>query len=241
MLADNSPRVSELPEPEDHESLREREGLRLLGLLRGMGLAPSRKAYDPGDVIYREGEYGDALYMISSGAVRLTRRYEGGKEATLSLLGPRDIFGDLVHEATTIQKTGAEAFTSVEIVKVPKIFIERATRSNTEVASTMLTLVELDLAQHRELIQRLLPRRTEVRVAHLLNDLSGKFGVDSDGVTTIRLRLSHEDLAAMVAATRESVTSAVARLRERGVLATRSGRIHILDPDALNRISLGDR
>ena len=61
MLADNSLKVSELPEQEDHDSLREREGLKLLGLLRGMGLAPSRKTYDAGDVIYREGEYGDAL------------------------------------------------------------------------------------------------------------------------------------------------------------------------------------
>jgi CRP/FNR family transcriptional regulator, global nitrogen regulator len=237
MLVDESRRVPESPEPEEHASLKERESRKLLGLLRDMGLAPSCRWYDSGDVIYREGEYGDALYVVASGAVRVSRRYEGGKEATLMLLGPNDIFGDLVHEATTIQRTGAEAFTSCEIFKVPKIFVERASRRDVEVASTLLKLMELELAQHRELMQRLLPRRTEVRVAHLLGDLASRFGVESDGMTTIRLRLSHEDLAAMVAATRESVTSAMARLRERGIIATRSGRIYLLKTSELPGIA----
>lgn len=233
MLADGSRSFSEAPEPEDHAGLKEREVTKLLGSLYNMGLTPSRRYYESGDVIYREGEYGDALYIVSSGAVRLSRRYEGDKEATLMLLGPNDVFGDLVHEATTIQKSGAEAFTSCEISKVPKIFVERAARRDAEVASTLLKLMELELAQQRELMQRLLPRRTEVRVTHLLNDLAKRFGIESDGVTTIRLRLSHEDLATMVAATRESVTSAMARLRERGVIATRGGRIHLLKaPDS---------
>jgi CRP/FNR family transcriptional regulator len=228
MLAGESRSFSESPEPEDHTGLKEREVKKLLGMLRDMGLTPSRRWYESEDVIYREGEYGDALYVVCSGAVRLGRRYEGDKEATLALLGPNDIFGDLVHEATTVQRTGAEAFTSCEIFKVPKVFVERASRRDAEVASTLLKLMELELAQHRELMQRLLPRRTEVRVTHLLEELAGRFGIESDGMTTIRLRLSHEDLAAMVAATRESVTSAMARLRERGVVATRNGRIHLL-------------
>ncbi|WP_047863946.1 Crp/Fnr family transcriptional regulator [Rubrobacter aplysinae] len=234
MLAGESHRVPESPEPEDHASLKEREVRKLLGMLGDMGLTPSRRRYEGGDVIYHEGEYGDALYVVSSGAVRLSRRYEGDKEATLALLGPNDIFGDLVHEATTTQRTGAEAFTECEIFKVPKVFVERASRRDAEVASTLLKLMELELAGHRELMQRLLPRRTEVRVAHLLEELAGRFGIESDGATTIRLRLSHEDLAAMVASTRESVTSAMARLRERGVIVTRNGRIHLLKSSGLS-------
>lgn len=238
MIAAESRWGTELPETDDHAGLKEREARRLLEMLRDMGLTPSCRSYGSGEIIYHEGEYGDALYVVSSGAVRLSRRYEGDKEATLMLLGPNDIFGDLVHEATTVQKTGAEAFTSCEVFKMPKIFIERAARQDAEAASTMLKLMELELAQHRELMQRLLPRRTEVRIAHLLDDLAAKFGVSSDEMTTIRLRLSHEDLAAMVAATRESVTSAMARLRERGVIATRGGRIHLLKtPEDLSCMS----
>jgi CRP/FNR family transcriptional regulator len=241
VLTDEARLISDHPQPEEHSALKEFEIRRLLGMLRDMGLAPSRRSYESGDVIYHEGEYGDALYVISSGAVRLSRRYEGDKEATLMLLGPNDIFGDLVHEATTFQKTGAEAFTPVEIFKVPKIFVERASRRDAEAASTLLKLMQLELAQHRELMQRLLPRRTEVRVAHLLEDLATRFGVESDGMTTIRLRLSHEDLAAMVAATRESVTSAMARLRERSIIATRNGRIHLLKHPELSGLDASTR
>jgi uncharacterized protein (DUF362 family) len=47
------------------------------------------------------------------------------------------------------------------------------------------------------------------------------------------LRLTHDELSEMIASTRESVTNALKRLRESGVLATKRGRIVILEPNGL--------
>jgi CRP/FNR family transcriptional regulator len=95
----------------------------------------------------------------------------------------------------------------------------------------------LRLVQYEELVQCLLPRETEVRLANLLPLLAQKFGESTDGVVTIQLRLTHQDLAAMVASTRESVTKVLNDMRNRGVIDIDSGRITLKDMRTLAKLS----
>jgi CRP-like cAMP-binding protein len=100
-----------------------------------------------------------------------------------------------------------------------------------------MTLLELRLVQYEELVKCLLPRETEVRLANLLPLLAQKFGQSRDGLVTIDLRLTHQDLAAMVASTRESVTKVLNEMRNRDVIEIEAGRITLKDPAALAVLS----
>jgi serine/threonine-protein kinase len=53
-----------------------------------------RKAFNPGDVIVREGEAGDAAYMIVSGRCKAYRNV-GNQEETLGIMNPGDVFGEM--------------------------------------------------------------------------------------------------------------------------------------------------
>ena len=223
----------------EYGELQEQECRELLAILRGMGVASADRVYQPGDAIYNEGEYGDALYILISGVVKLFRPYSGSKEATLRLLKPWDIFGHLAFAGEAKQRAYAEAVTECKVTKVPKIFMERAIRRDPQAALKVLTLLELRLVQYEELVKCLLPRETEVRLANLLPILAHKFGErNGEGRTiTIDLRLTHQDLAAMVASTRESVTKVLNDMRSRGVVEIESGRITLKDYAALTRLS----
>jgi len=52
------------------------------------------RRYPAESVIFREGDAGDALYVIAQGRVRISRRIAGGEEA-LAILGPGEIFGEM--------------------------------------------------------------------------------------------------------------------------------------------------
>ncbi len=221
----------------EYGELQEQECKELLEILRNMGIATADRAYQPGDAIYSEGEYGDALYVLISGVVKLFRPYSGSKEATLRLLKPWDIFGHLAFAGETRQRAYAEAVTECRVTKVPKVFVERAIRQEARVAFKLMTLLELRLVQYEELVKCLLPRETEVRLANLLPILAQKFGERSDGQVTIELRLTHQDLAAMVASTRESVTKVLNDMRSRDLIEVSSGRITLKDSRALARLS----
>jgi CRP/FNR family transcriptional regulator len=168
----------------------------------------------------------------------LFRPYSGSKEATLRLLKPWDIFGHLAFAGEARQRAYAEAVTECKVTKVPKIFMERAIRREPRAALKMMTLLELRLVQYEELVKCLLPRETEVRLANLLPILAQKFGErDEGGSVTIDLRLTHQDLAAMVASTRESVTKVLNEMRNRDVVRIEGGRITLKDYAALSRLS----
>src|SRR3990170_5331513 len=151
----------------EYTELQEQECRALLQLLDDMGIASAERTYGPGDAIYREGEYGDALYVLTSGVLKLFRPYSGSKEATLRLLKPWDIFGHLAFAGEARQRAYAEAVTECKVTKVPKIFMERAIRREPRAALKMMTLLELRLVQYEELVKCLLPRETEVRLGEL--------------------------------------------------------------------------
>ena len=224
---------------DEYGEVQEQECRDLLAILRGMGIASADRVYQPGDAIYNEGEYGDALYVLISGVVKLFRPYSGSKEATLRLLKSWDIFGHLAFAGEAKQRAYAEAVTECQVTKVPKIFMERAIRREPRAALKMMTLLELRLVQYEELVRCLLPRETEVRLANLLPILARKFGERGDDgrSVTIDLRLTHQDLAAMVASTRESVTKVLNEMRNRGIVGIEGGRITLKDYATLERIS----
>lgn len=224
----------------EYTKLQEQECRDLLDLLEDLGIATADRIYEPGDAVYREGEYGDALYVLISGVLKLFRPYSGSKEATLRLLKPWDIFGHLAFAGETKQRAYAEAVTRCKVTKVPKVFVERAVRQEPRVAFKLMTLLELRLVQYEELVKCLLPRETEVRLANLLPLLAQKFGErNGSGEITINLRLTHQDLAAMVASTRESVTKVLNELRTRGVIEIEAGRITLKDSSVLARLGRG--
>lgn len=221
----------------EYIKVQEQECKELLQLLQSMGIVTADRTYAPGDAIYREGEYGDALYVVASGIVKLFKTYSGSKEATLRLLREWDIFGHLAFTGDAVQRAYAEAITPTKVIKVPKVFMERAIRRQPEVALKLLTLSELRLVQYEELVKCLLPRETEVRLANLLPLLAQKFGVPEGQDTVIDLRLTHQDIAAMVASTRESVTKVLNELRGRGVIDIEGGRLILRNLGALERLS----
>src|SRR5919112_1126095 len=196
------------PSIPEYTRLQEEECRSLLRLLEEMGIATADRNYAPGDAVYREGEYGDALYVLVSGVMKLFRPYSGSKEATLRLLTSWDIFGHLAFAGEARQRAYAEAVTECVVTKVPKIFVERAVRQEPRVAFKIMTLLELRLVQYEELVKCLLPRETEVRLAH-------------------------QDLAAMVASTRESVTKVLNEMRGRDLIEVEAGRITLKDWRAL--------
>lgn len=221
----------------EYTKVQEEECRSLLRLLEEMGIATADRTYRPGDAVYREGEYGDALYVLVSGIMKLFRPYSGTKEATLRLLKSWDIFGHLAFAGEARQRAYAEAVTECRVTKIPKVFVERAVRQEPRVAFKIMTLLELRLVQYEELVKCLLPRETEIRLANLLPILAEKFGERSDGVVTIDLRLTHQDLAAMVASTRESVTKVLNDMRNRDLIVVDSGRITLKDSRALAELS----
>ncbi|MCA9612816.1 MAG: cyclic nucleotide-binding domain-containing protein [Sandaracinus sp.] len=63
--------------------------------LRAIAAIASEESHRLGEVVFREGEAGSALYLILEGKVRISREVSGMGEEALAVLGPGDAFGEM--------------------------------------------------------------------------------------------------------------------------------------------------
>ncbi len=221
---------------------REAESEQLLRLLQEAGFGIARRSYAPREVIEEEEERAAALYVLTSGLAFLLRARPTRGEAALGLLKEWDVFGNLAFAQDPLRGALVRALTACEVAKVHGPTLEAAVKQNPPVAMKLITLQDARLTRYEEFLARVWPRKTLVRLAGTLLFLSERFprgSQDADGPVAIGVRLTQEDLAAMVVASRESVGAAMGQLKTKGFVDVRGGTVTVLVPEKLREISSG--
>jgi CRP-like cAMP-binding protein len=196
------------------------------------GLRAVERRFGPRDTIFTPGDPDDQLYFLLSGTVRLYKIYGDYKEATTALL-KEGVFGKLDLVEGRWQDVFAEAVTDARVASIQKASIERVIKSDPGFALKLFSSFSERLRQSDEVIESLLHREVSTRLATLLMNLGGRFG-ESNGVgTLIDVRLTHQDLANMIASTREAVSKVMSELQRDGVIESRNRRIVIINGEAL--------
>lgn len=203
------------------------------------GLRAVERGFRAKDTIFSPGDPDDQLYFLLSGTVRLYKIYGDFKEATTALLKQGGIFGKLGLVEGRWQDVFAEAVTDVRVASIQKTAIERAIKSRPEFALKLFASLSERLRQSDEVIESLLHREVSTRVATLLLNLGERFGENDGSGIMLGVRLTHQDLANMVASTREAVSKVMSELQRDGSIEVRNRRIVIRNRDSLAGIAAG--
>ena len=203
------------------------------------GLRTVERRFGPKDTIFTPGDPDDQLYFVLSGTVRLYKIYGDYKEGTTALLKQGGIFGKLSLVEGRWQDVFAEAVTEVQVAGIQKASLERAMKSNPNFALKLFSSLSERLRQSNEVIESLLHREVSTRLATLLLNLGERFGEENGSGTTIGVRLTHQDLANMIASTREAVSKVMSELQRDGSIEVRSRKIAILNREALTEQASG--
>ena len=199
------------------------------------GLRVVERRFGPKDTIFTPGDPDDQLYFVLSGTVRLYKIYGDYKEATTALLRDGGIFGKLSLVEGRWQNVFAEAVTEAKVASIQKASLERAVKSDSEFALKLFTSLSERLRQSDEVIESLLHREVATRLATLLMNLGDRFGTENgEAGTLIDVRLTHQDLANMIASTREAVSKVMSEFQRDGHIETRNRKIIVLDRNALS-------
>src|SRR5215203_2722105 len=197
------------------------------------GLRTVERRFDPKDTIFTPVDPDDQLYFLLSGTVRLYKLHGDYKEATTALLRDGGVFGKLNLVEGRWQDVFAEAVTEARVASIQKSSIERVIKDDPGFALKLFSSLSERLRQSDEVIESLLHREVSTRLATLLMNLGERFG-ERDGVgTLIDVRLTHQDLANMIASTREAVSKVMSELQRDEVIESRNRRIVIVNGDAL--------
>lgn len=204
--------------------------------LEALAPALKRRTFAKGAFIFHEGDPGHALYLITAGQVKIARLGRGGQEAVFTLLMPGDLFGELaLLDEKAVRTADAQALELTECVTLGRDtlipFLDRHPTVLRHVVSMLVGYLERSDNTFVETVFLDIPGR----VARKLLDLAATHGEETPGGVRIKMRLSQRTLAGMVAASRENVNRALARLRAHGDIRQEGGFITIARPAELRK------
>lgn len=79
---------------------------------------------EKGEILFREGDYPDALYIVKNGCISIYIM-DNGKEKGLTLAGPGHLIGEMGLFDKGLRSAGAKAVETSELVKLPYLQLER--------------------------------------------------------------------------------------------------------------------
>lgn len=203
--------------------------------LRRLSEASVHRSLERGQVLFSEGEHGDALYVLVEGMMKVSVASGDGQELLIATLRPPDVFGELSlldggpRSASVI---AAEASVVLSLGRTELLdMLRRYPAPVDELLRSLGGLVRRLTEQASDLVFLDLNGRT----AKLLLQLAEREGSAVEGGTVLALPLSQSDLAEMIGVSRQSLNQTLHRFAERGWLRIDGRTIAILDPEALAR------
>lgn len=194
-----------------------------------------------GSLLFQQGEEGDALYGVAEGLVRIWVSGDGGKELTLGLLEPGDVFGEIALLDGLPRSASVEAVDDTLLVMVRR--------------EAFLPLLEAESGLARHVIELLCERVRDstkrasefafltlpARLALKLQALAIAYGHDEpDGTVRVALKLSQGELAQMLGVTREAVNKQLKAWAQDGLVRHAHGQFVIVDRHRLAAIGEGE-
>lgn len=182
------------------------------------------------------GAHCAAIWIVKQGYVKLHRVSVQGRQVTLSVLGQGAMFGTLEGDLSTVAAI-ASAHGAVQAYRIELAKFDELLANDTEFSR----YVARALSRRNDALQRrlyyLMHRKVAPRLAAVLSDLVKCEGGPCVHGADVDVRLTQQDLADMVGAARQVVSSALNRLRERKVLEYSRDFICIRDMTALTALA----
>ncbi|MBW3609277.1 MAG: Crp/Fnr family transcriptional regulator [Actinobacteria bacterium] len=193
------------------------------------------RAFDAGQVIFREGDQSDTCYVVRCGHARAIREHGDGRTLTLAHFGPGDIFGELAMFDDERRSATVEALDDVEAIAVLGTDMRRLLRDHSGLALKLVISLGRRLRDANERISRQSFQTVQSRVAGVLGQLVAQAQAEGGGDHDVLVTITQADIAQLAGSSRESASRFLAVLERADVVTQGRGRVTVHDPAALER------
>jgi CRP/FNR family cyclic AMP-dependent transcriptional regulator len=198
------------------------------------------REFEPGEVVFREGDASDTCYVVRDGRARALRTHTDGRTLTLATFGPGDIFGELALFEDERRSATIEAIEQTGTVAVLGPDMRRLMAEHAEISSRLVIALGRRLRETNERLARQSFQTVQSRVAVVLSQLVDQQATDHDGSLVggsgdVLVKATQADLAQLAGSSRESASRFLAVLERAGVISQGRGRLIVHDAEALKQ------
>ena len=188
--------------------------------------------FEPGEVVFREGDSSDTCYVVSGGRARAIRSHRDGRTITLATFGPGDIFGELALFEDELRSATVEAIERTSVLGVLGPDMRRLMNEHAEISARLVIALGRRLRETNERLSRQSFQTVQSRVAVVLSQLVAQELADGQQGDVL-VTATQADLAQLAGSSRESASRFLAVLERAGVISQGRGRLVVHDHEAL--------
>jgi len=193
------------------------------------------RSYEPGQVVFREGDQSDTCYVVKHGHARAIREHADGRSITLANFGPGDIFGELAMFEDEKRSATIETLDAVEAVAILGADMRRLMREHPGIAVGVVVSLGRRLRAMNERVASQSFQTVQSRVATVLTQLVAEAQEEGAGEREVLVVATQADVAKLAGSSRESASRFLAVLERAGVIEQGRGKLTVHDPSALER------
>jgi len=201
--------------------------------LRVLADAMVRRRFRRNEVIFHQGDPGDSLHVVASGAVKIVLPSSEGDEAIIATLQPGDFFGELALLDGAPHSATATAVEPVETLSLARAPFHQLLDDDRGLRIALLSGLAAELRRLTGHVEELhfldLAGRLAMRLVRLARDRDPNANFE----VHLEWPFTQSDLAAMIGGTRQSVNKLLSRLVDDGLLVIEHETLVIKDLHAL--------
>jgi CRP/FNR family transcriptional regulator, cyclic AMP receptor protein len=180
-----------------------------------------RRSFGRNATIIGAGDPTDSLYIVISGRLKVLMSDEQGREVILAILSPGEFFGEMGLLDDSPRSASVVTLEPSELLTISKIDFKRSLAENFELSLNVMRGLVQRLREADRKIGSLALMDVYGRVARLLLEMAE----DINGEKVVVKKLSKQDIAKMVGASREMVSRVMKDLQLGGYLEPRGRSI----------------
>lgn len=182
------------------------------------------RTYPKGAIIVSEGDEGNSLYLIQSGSVKAYLSDDKGKEVVLSNQGPGEYFGELALFDEAPRSASVATLETCKVMIISRTMLLTALAERPGIATALLEALATRIRTLTENVRTMALLDVFGRLVALLNSMAKP---SDDGRLVIDQRLTQQDLASRIGASREMVSRILQDLVKGGYIELEQKRITI--------------
>ena len=170
-------------------------------------------------MIILEEEYGDIVFIVSKGTVKITRVNDEGKEVILSLMGIYDIVGELSIIDGEARSANVLAQEDCELYAIAREDFMDILKNNFEISLALMGELASRIRKSDQHIEALSLSDAEHRIGVSILNLAEEMGIIRQGMVTIENLPFQQDIANMSGTSRETVSRILKLFQDKNMLS----------------------
>ncbi len=204
-------------------------------MLQSLANRMRRRKFRRNEVIFHQGDPGDSLHIVASGAVKILLPSAEGEEAIIATLRPGDFFGELALLDGATRSATATSLDASETLTLPRAVLMELTGIVPGLGDALLVGLAKELRRLTSQVEELHFLDLAGRLAMRLTRLAQEAEPDTSGKIRLPWPYTQSDLAAMIGGTRQSVNRLLAQLVDEGLIEIQPDALVITDVEELER------